>query len=243
MTRPMAVQVGAAIPLPSRPSGGINQRDKPMSITSNGPPADGSNPLTGPSGWVKTVYKDGEIESIEIHDDDAPSVVPHKIWFFRAYTYDPCEHTRRKEAEFKSKWSKFLPIAIEAATNGSTPDAPADCPQLPAILLSGNGTAAPSWNKETMTLSYKGKATTFDKRAKTVPKVFGWFQDAGWLKTVKIQDYDVIENGAQISNLVSRARAKALEVGFTIKRSGDELEWAEKRNQQGISVNCDADSS
>jgi len=82
-----------------------------------------------------------------------------------------------------------------------------------------------------MTLSYKGNATRFDKKAKTVPKVFDWFQDAGWPKTVKIRDYDVIEDGAEISNLVSRAKAKALEVGFTITRSSDELKWVDKTNQ------------
>jgi len=123
------------------------------------------------------------------------------------------------------------------------PEAPADGSELAAAPPSGNGTAVPSWNRKTMTLSYKCKTTSFDKTASTVPKVFDWFQDAGWPKTVKVQDYDVIENGAQISNLVSRARAKALKVGFTIKRSDDELEWADKRNQQEISVNCDADSS
>ncbi len=42
MTRPLAVRVGAAIPLPSRPSGGIKRRDKPMSEHSNGQHADGS---------------------------------------------------------------------------------------------------------------------------------------------------------------------------------------------------------
>jgi len=48
MTRPSAVRVGAAIPLPSRPSGGIKRRDKPMSEHSNGPPAGGS--MTDPPG-------------------------------------------------------------------------------------------------------------------------------------------------------------------------------------------------
>jgi len=212
-----------------------------MSEQSSGPPGDGSNQLTLPSGWVKTVYKNGEIESIEIHDDDAPSVLPRITYFFRAHRL--CEHSRRERDKFNSKWSKFLPVKTEAATNDPTPAAPADRPELAAAAPLENGKAAPSWNKETMTLGYKGKTTAFDKRAKTVPKVFGWFQDAGWPMTVKIQGYNGIENGAQISNLVNRAKAKAHEVGFTITRSGDELKWADKTDHPGISVNCDVDIS
>src|SRR5271157_40320 len=51
MTRPLAVRMGAAIPLPSRPSGGIKRRDKLMSEHSNGPPADGPIPVNCRNHW------------------------------------------------------------------------------------------------------------------------------------------------------------------------------------------------
>src|SRR5271157_7738 len=87
-----------------------------------------------------------------------------------------------------------------------------------------NRTATPSWNKETMTLSYKGKHITLRTDAATRSDVFNWFEAVGWRK-VKIPGLDIVENAGQVSNLVRRAKATARRIGFVIKRTGEELEW------------------
>ena len=86
----------------------------------------------------------------------------------------------------------------------------------------------PSWNKETMTLTYKGKTNMFRKDAESVSEVFDWFQSADWHKVVKIKDYDIIIDVVHINNVTKRAREKANSLGFTITRDGETLEWADK---------------
>ena len=59
-----------------------------MSESPNGPLADGSKPLTDPSGSVKIVYRDGAISYIEIYDSDGPMIGPSTVFFGST----PCEH-------------------------------------------------------------------------------------------------------------------------------------------------------
>ena len=117
-----------------------------------------------------------------------------------------------------------------AVTDGRALEAPTDRIKLPNVTRAPCivEREAPSWNKETMTLSYKGKAKTFRKDAESVSAVFDWFQSADWRTVVKIQDYDVVGEIVHINNIVKRAREKANSLGFTITRDGETLRWADK---------------
>ncbi len=183
---------------------------------------------------------------------DNPKDEDHQAWSYAVfisdrqagewYADDPGsapECMRRVIEKLDRTASPAAPLGIVSATPSEGSNMGRTVRSGPMPEPSGNGSAAangretetPSWDKETMMLSYKGKVTWFDKKARTVRKVFDWFQDAGWPVTVKIRDYDELEQGPQISNLVNRAKAKALRVGFTIERNRDELKWADKRTQ------------
>jgi hypothetical protein len=89
----------------------------------------------------------------------------------------------------------------------------------------------PSWNKETMTLSYNGRHIRLRPDAKARSVVFNWFQEGGW-KKVKIQGLNIIEDADQVNNLVRRAKQTAQEVGFVITRNGEELVWTSKHEKE-----------
>jgi len=120
-----------------------------------------------------------------------------------------------------------IPFAPKPEADGRAPKAPADWPELVTAPPSENGTTVPSWNKETMTLSYRGRHVTLRADAATRSDVFNWFESAGWRK-VKIPGLDIVHDAGQVSNLVRRAKATARRVGFVITRAGEELAWKDQ---------------